>query len=121
RLDAFPQFWNVLRGEMSIVGPDADRPEFAAWLDQAIPFHIQRTTVKPGMTGWAQIHEMPRDLPTPQAPRVKPGAMIADSNTDSILLHDAVRRLEYVLYYIKNLSPSLDFSVMLRWLRRALV
>jgi len=96
-LDAFPQFWNVLRGEMSIVGPDPDRPEFAVRLNEAIPFHLQRTAVKPGMTGWAQIH---------------------DSDD---LIHDAVTRLEYDLYYVKNLSPSLDFSVMLRWLRRALV
>jgi lipopolysaccharide/colanic/teichoic acid biosynthesis glycosyltransferase len=96
-LDAYPQFWNVLRGEMSIVGPSPDRPEFAARLNQAIPFHAQRTAVKPGMTGWAQIHASRLGLP-----------------------RDAMGRLEYDLYYVKNLSPSLDLSVMLRWLRETL-
>jgi len=93
-LDALPQFWNVFRGEMSIVGPSPDRPEFAERLNQTIPFHPQRTTVKPGMTGWAQIH------------------YFGDGEG-----YDAMRRLEYDLYYVKNLSPSLDFSVMLRWVR----
>jgi lipopolysaccharide/colanic/teichoic acid biosynthesis glycosyltransferase len=98
-LDRYPQFWNVLRGEMSIVGPSPDRPEFAARLNEAIPFHVQRTAVKPGMTGWAQIQ-------------------IHDPGTG--LVRDAMRRLEYDLYYVKNLSPSLDLSVMLRWLRETL-
>jgi lipopolysaccharide/colanic/teichoic acid biosynthesis glycosyltransferase len=93
-LDALPQFWNVFRGEMSIVGPSPDRPEFAERLNETIPFHPQRTTVKPGMTGWAQIH------------------YFGDGEG-----YDAMRRLEYDLYYVKNLSPSLDFSVMLRWVR----
>ena len=97
-LDALPQFWNVLRGEMSIVGPYPDRPEFAERLNQAIPFHQQRTVVKPGITGWAQMHDF----------------------GDGTAL-DATQRLEYDLYYVKNLSPSLDLSVMLRWLREALV
>ena len=97
-LDALPQLWNVLRGEMSMVGPAPDRPEFAARLNQAIPFHPHRTMVKPGMTGWAQMH---------------------DFGGDSAL--DAMRRLEYDLYYVKNLSPSLDLSVMLRWIRETLL
>jgi lipopolysaccharide/colanic/teichoic acid biosynthesis glycosyltransferase len=94
---SFPQLWNVLRGEMSIVGPSADRPEFAARLNEAIPFHLQRTVVKPGITGWAQIHIPRFGSPT-----------------------DAMGRLEYDLYYVKNLSPSLDLSVMLRSIRDAL-
>ncbi len=93
-LDALPQFWNVFRGEMSLVGPSPDRPEFASRLNETVPFHPQRTIVKPGMTGWAQIH------------------YFGDGD-----VHDAMRRLEYDLYYVKNLSPSLDFSVMLRWVR----
>ncbi len=97
-LDALPQFWNVLRGEMSLVGPYPDKPEFAARLSQLIPFHAQRTAVKPGMTGWAQIHDFGDDTG-----------------------RDAVRRLEYDLYYVKNLSPSLDLSVILRWLREAII
>jgi lipopolysaccharide/colanic/teichoic acid biosynthesis glycosyltransferase len=93
-LDALPQFWNVFRGEMSIVGPAPDRPEFASRLNETVPFHPQRTVVKPGMTGWAQIH------------------YFGDGES-----YDAMRRLEYDLYYVKNLSASLDFSVMLRWVR----
>ena len=96
-LGAYPQLWNVLRNDMSIVGPSPDRPEFAARLNEAIPFHIQRTAVKPGITGWAKIQTSRFGSPT-----------------------DAMSRLEYDLYYVKNLSPSLDLSVMLRSIRDAL-
>jgi lipopolysaccharide/colanic/teichoic acid biosynthesis glycosyltransferase len=96
-LHVYPQLWNVLRGEMSIVGPSPDRPEFAARLNEAIPFYVQRTAVKPGVTGWAQIQAAHSGMPT-----------------------DALGRLECDLYYVKNLSPSLDLSVMLRTLRDAL-
>jgi lipopolysaccharide/colanic/teichoic acid biosynthesis glycosyltransferase len=89
-LDALPELWNVLRGEMSIVGPRADRPEFAARLSEAIPFYQHRHTVKPGITGWAQIAE------------------------HAGLAEDVMQQLEYDLYYIKNLSPSLDLFVLLR-------
>jgi lipopolysaccharide/colanic/teichoic acid biosynthesis glycosyltransferase len=94
RLEVLPQLWNVLRGDMSIVGPYPDRPEFAERLNAAISFHCQRNAVKPGITAWSQIQWSEQEL-----------------------THDAVRRLECDLYYVKNLSPSLDFSVMLRWLR----
>ncbi len=96
-LDAYPQLWNVLHGEMSIVGPSPDRPAFAARLNEAIPLHIQRTAVKPGITGWAQINTARFGSPS-----------------------DVMGRLEYDLYYVKNLSPSLDLSVMLRTIREAL-
>ncbi len=96
-LDAYPQLWNVLRGEMSIVGPSPDRPAFAARLSEAIPLHMQRMAVKPGITGWAQINTARFGSPT-----------------------DVMGRLEYDLYYVKNLSPSLDLSVMLRTVREAL-
>jgi lipopolysaccharide/colanic/teichoic acid biosynthesis glycosyltransferase len=96
-LDRLPQIWNVLRGEMSLVGPQADRPEFAASLNQAIPFHDQRVLVRPGVFGWAEVHQM----------------------VDGSSRHDAVRRLEYDLYYMKNLSLLVDLSVMLQWLRNA--
>ena len=76
-----PQIWNVLRGQMSFIGPQADRPEFAARLNQTIAFHAQRTAVRPGMTGWAQISQ------------------ITDESRG-----DALRRLEYDMYYIKNVS-----------------
>ncbi len=96
-LDRLPQVWNVLRGEMSLVGPEADRPEFANWLNQKIPVYSRRLLVNPGLIGWAQIHERV-DMSGP----------------------DAIRRLEYDLYYIKNLSPLLDLFVLLRWFREAL-
>jgi lipopolysaccharide/colanic/teichoic acid biosynthesis glycosyltransferase len=96
-LDRLPQIWNVLRGEMSLVGPEADRPEFADRLNQRIPCYSRRLMVHPGLIGWAQIHE--------RVDRSGP---------------DAIRRLEYDLYYIKNLSPLLDLFVVLRWFREAL-
>lgn len=94
-LDALPLLWNLLRGEMSIAGPQPDRPEFAERLDNAIPFHFQRTAVKPGVTGWAQTHDVGDDP-----------------------MHDAARRLEFDLYYIKNLSPALDVLILLRSVRQ---
>ena len=96
-LDMLPQFWNVLRGDLSIVGPQPDRPEFAERLKEAIPYYSQRNLVKPGMTGWAQIHR-----------------------SENARVYDEMTRLEYDLYYVKNLSPSLDFSTMLLWLKEAL-
>jgi len=92
-----PLLWNILRGEMNFVGPQPDRPEFATRLNQAMPYNFQRTVIKPGVTGWAQIHDLGDDP-----------------------LHDALRRLEYDLYYIKNLSPSIDIFVLLRSLSDAL-
>jgi lipopolysaccharide/colanic/teichoic acid biosynthesis glycosyltransferase len=96
-LDRLPQLWNVLRGDMSLVGPEADRLEFAELLNQAIPLHRWRLLVQPGMIGWAQIHKA----------------------TDRYGL-DVIRRLEYDLYYMKNLSPLLDLFVFLRWVREVL-
>lgn len=93
-LHRLPQIWNVLRGQMAFVGPEADRPEYASRLREAIPFYAQRTVVRPGITGWAQINQ-------------------AWDGSDG----DALKRLEYDLYYIKNLSPLLDLFVMLRALR----
>lgn len=95
--DGLPLLWNILRGEMSFIGPEPDRPEFAARLNQIMLYNSHRTVVKPGVTGWAQIHDMGDDP-----------------------LHDALRRLEYDLYYIKNLSTSIDIFVLLRALRGAL-
>jgi exopolysaccharide biosynthesis polyprenyl glycosylphosphotransferase len=89
RLDELPQFFNVLRGEMSMVGPRPERPEFVARLSEAIPFYPQRHCVRPGLTGWAQINH-------------KYGDTVADAGL----------KLEYDLYYIKNLSPAFDFFIM---------
>lgn len=96
-LDRLPQIWNVLRGEMSLVGPQADHPEFAECLNRSIPFHDQRVLVRPGVFGWAEVHQM----------------------IDGSSRHDAIRRLEYDLYYMKNLSLLVDLSVLLQWFRNA--
>jgi exopolysaccharide biosynthesis polyprenyl glycosylphosphotransferase len=91
RLDEVPQFWNILRGEMSLVGPRPERPEFVHELAQKIPFYAERHLVKPGLTGWAQIN-------------YPYGASVAD----------AEKKLQYDLYYVKNASVSLDVQIMLR-------
>jgi len=88
RLDELPQFINVLKGEMSFIGPRPERPEFVARLQQTIPFYINRHFVKPGITGWAQI-------------KYRYGASEEDS----------LEKLRYDLYYIKNLSLLLDTSI----------
>ena len=85
RLDEIPQLWNVLKGDMSLVGPRPERPEFIEWLKHEIPFYNLRHTVRPGITGWAQI-------------RYKYGNSI----------EDAKEKLRYDLFYIKNMSPGLD-------------
>jgi len=91
RLDEVPQFWNILRGEMSLVGPRPERPEFVEKLAQEIPFYGQRHLVKPGLTGWAQIN-YPYGAST----------------------EDALNKLKYDLYYIKHSSPGLDLQIILR-------
>ncbi|HYI91952.1 MAG TPA: sugar transferase [Bryobacteraceae bacterium] len=98
RLDELPQIINVLRGEMSIVGPRPERPEFVQTLSEIIPFYRQRHSVKPGITGWAQIN-------------YKYGETI----------DDAIVKLEYDLYYIKNLSLSLDMYIIFNTLKAMLV
>jgi lipopolysaccharide/colanic/teichoic acid biosynthesis glycosyltransferase len=85
---------NVLRGEMTIVGPRPERPEFVRQLSEKIPFYRQRHCVKPGITGWAQINHNYGDS-----------------------FENAKTKLEYDLYYIKNLSPSLDFYIMFQTLK----
>ena len=89
RLDELPQLWNVLKGDMSFVGPRPERPEFVHQLTQAIPFYGQRHVVRPGLTGWAQV-------------RYTYGASV----------EDALMKLQYDLYYIKNLSLALDLYII---------
>ena len=89
RLDELPQLINVLRGEMAIVGPRPERPEFVKTLTEQIPFYGQRHFVKPGITGWAQINHKYGDT-----------------------IEDTVTKLEYDLYYLKNLTISLDMYIM---------
>ncbi len=97
RIDELPQFWNVLIGDMSLVGPRPERPEIVAQLERQIPFYSEREYALPGLTGWAQIH-------CPYGNSVEA----------------ARRKLEYDLFYIKNMSPSLDLQIMLRTLRTVL-
>ncbi len=94
RIDELPQLWNVLRGEMSIVGPRPERPYFVERLTAAIPCYAARHCVKPGLTGWAQIN----------APY---GASF----------EDAREKLRYDLYYIKNYSLLFDLRILLSTLR----
>jgi lipopolysaccharide/colanic/teichoic acid biosynthesis glycosyltransferase len=89
RLDELPQLWNILRGDMSLVGPRPERPEFVSGLLEQIPFYGQRHVVKPGLSGWAQV-------------RYTYGASVEDS----------LEKLQYDLYYVKNFSLSLDFFIV---------
>lgn len=91
RLDELPQLWNILKGEMSFVGPRAERPEFHEKLKKEIPFYEERYLTKPGLTGWAQI-------------QYHYGASVKD----------AAEKLQYDLFYIKHRSLTLDLSVILK-------
>jgi sugar transferase (PEP-CTERM system associated) len=94
RIDELPQLFNVLRGEMSFVGPRPERPEFVDLLTAQIPYYAVRHSVKPGLTGWAQV-------------RYSYGATVEQS----------VRKLEYDLYYVKNHTLALDILVLLETVR----
>ena len=89
RVDEIPQFWNILKGEMSFVGPRPERPHFVSQLAEEIPFYEQRHLIAPGLTGWAQI-------------KYPYGASI----------EDARQKLQYDLFYIKNQSLILDAIIM---------
>jgi sugar transferase (PEP-CTERM system associated) len=89
RLDELPQLWNVVRGDMSFVGPRPERPFFVAELAKEIPFYQQRHAVKPGLTGWAQV-------------KYRYGSSI----------DDATEKLRYDLYYIKHLSIIFDLTIV---------
>jgi sugar transferase (PEP-CTERM system associated) len=89
RIDELPQLWNVLKGDMSFVGPRPERPYFVEKLKKAIPYYNERFSVKPGVTGWAQI-------------KYPYGA------TEK----DALEKLKYDLYYIKNMSLVMDLIVI---------
>lgn len=91
RIDELPQIFNVLRGDMSFVGPRPERPEFVVELSDRIPYYQERHNMKPGITGWAQLC-----YPYGSSER------------------DALAKLQYDLYYIKNYSLFLDFLILLR-------
>jgi lipopolysaccharide/colanic/teichoic acid biosynthesis glycosyltransferase len=88
-LDEWPQLWNVLRGDMSLVGPRPERPEFVATLEQALPRYAERLTVRPGVTGLAQM-KLPPDTG----------------------LHSVRRKLAYDLHYIGQGGPGLDVRIL---------
>lgn len=90
RIDEIPQLYNVLRGDMSLVGPRPERPEFVKKLTEVIPYYSERHYVKPGVTGWAQV-------------RYSYGASI----------EDAIEKLRYDLYYIKHLSLIFDILIIM--------
>jgi sugar transferase (PEP-CTERM system associated) len=94
RIDELPQILNVFRGEMSFVGPRPERPYFVKQLSEQIPYFHVRHSVKPGITGWAQV-------------RYKYGASVAD----------AIQKLQYDLYYVKNNSLFLDILILLDTLK----
>ncbi len=98
RIDELPQLFNVLKGQMAIAGPRPERPEFVTKLSHEIPYYRQRHTVKPGITGWAQINYKYGDT-----------------------LEDTVMKLEYDLYYIKNISMALDMYIFFHTIKTMLL
>ena len=94
RLDELPQVWNVLKGEMSVIGPRPERPEFVEQLARELPFYRLRHAIKPGITGWAQV-------------KFRYGSSISDTLT----------KLQYDLYYIKHEGFLLDLLILLKTLQ----
>jgi exopolysaccharide biosynthesis polyprenyl glycosylphosphotransferase len=98
RIDELPQLINVLRGEMSFVGPRPERPAFVDTLSEKIPFYAVRHSVKPGLTGWAQVRY-----------------------TYGGNLEESVKKLEYDLFYVKNHSLLLDLLILIKTVRVVLL
>jgi exopolysaccharide biosynthesis polyprenyl glycosylphosphotransferase len=97
RVDEIPQFWNIIKGEMSFVGPRPERPHFVSQLADEVPFYEHRHLVAPGLTGWAQI-------------KYPYGASI----------DDARQKLQFDLYYIKNQSLALDLVIVFETVKTVL-
>jgi lipopolysaccharide/colanic/teichoic acid biosynthesis glycosyltransferase len=98
RIDELPQLFNVLRGDIDIVGPRPERPEFVEKLSILIPYYSLRHTVRPGLTGWAQVE-------------------FAYSGT----IEESKEKLEYDLFYIKNMSVKLDLLVLFKTIKIVLL
>jgi sugar transferase (PEP-CTERM system associated) len=94
RLDELPQLWNVLKGDMSFVGPRPERPEFVGELEKIVPYYSERHNIKPGITGWAQV-----------------------SYGYGASVDAALNKLKYDLYYIKNMSILLDFMIIFKTMK----
>lgn len=97
RLDEIPQFINILKGQMSVIGPRPERPEFVTQLTEKMSYYSLRHLIKPGLTGWAQIH-----------------------NSYYGTIEENLRKLEYDLFYIKNRGLTLDLSIILRTINTVL-
>jgi len=95
RLDEIPQLWNVLKGDMSLVGPRPEWTREVRILERSVPHYHLRHLIKPGVTGWAQINY---------------------HATSS--LAESIEKLHYDLYYVKNMSLALDLGIILRTFRR---
>ena len=91
RIDEFPQFINILKGEMSIIGPRPERPFFVEQIANKMPFYTTRHIIKPGLTGWAQVNYRYGET-----------------------LEDSLVKLQYDLYYIKHRSVFIDINIILR-------
>jgi exopolysaccharide biosynthesis polyprenyl glycosylphosphotransferase len=91
RIDELPQFWNILKGDMSLIGPRPERPEFVEMLKKRIPFYDERHLVKPGLTGWAQV-------------------LFPYGNS----VEDSAHKLHYDLFYIRNMSIFMDMKIVLK-------
>ncbi len=96
RIDELPQLWNVLKGDMSLIGPRPELPNMVEKLEQEIPFYIYRQLVKPGLSGWAQVTQ-------------------GDDHVENI-----AEKLEYDFYYIKNASFSLDLLIVIKTIKTIL-
>jgi exopolysaccharide biosynthesis polyprenyl glycosylphosphotransferase len=97
-LDELPQLWNVIRGDISFVGPRPERPEFVAKLKEQVPYYDMRLLVKPGVSGWAQLNHR------------------AD-----LTLDDVEQKLQYDIYYLKNRSAILDLAIVVRTIKSVFV
>ena len=98
RVDELPQLWNVLKGDMSVVGPRPERPEFVNGLTEQIPFYGQRHVIRPGLTGWAQV-------------RHAYGGSVEDS----------LQKLQYDLFYVKHMSPAFDMLIIFETVKTVLM
>lgn len=96
RIDELPQFWNILKGDMSLIGPRPELPNMVEKLEQEIPFYIYRQLVKPGLSGWAQVTQ-------------------GSNHVENI-----AEKLEYDFYYIKNASVSLDLLIVIKTIQTIL-
>ena len=92
RLDEIPQLLNVIKGEMSLIGPRPERPEYTKELQKDIPYYNQRLLIRPGITGWDQV----------------------SGEYHSPSKEDTYKKLQNDLYYIKNCTLSLDFSIAMK-------